>query len=155
MGDVFDEDMDKTSSVSESAEVRGTSDAEGLKRVGSSGRGYLDAEGGKQGAAEVEGLKRVGSSGRGNPEASGRRHITRPFRTWRLFVVFPSGKQVTVMWNRNDTVSHVKSYLEVKTGVPQTQQVLMWAGSESPLCDWRRPFAVSYTHLTLPTKRIV
>ena len=134
MGDVFDEDMDKTSSVSESAEVRGTSEAEGLKRVGSSGRGYLDAEGGKQGAAEVEGLKRVGSSGRGYPEASARRLL----RMRRMSVLVSYGKQLVVMWNRSDKVHYIKERLAIKTGVPREHQSLVWKGSrldDSRTCD--------------------
>ena len=43
----------------------------------------------------------------------------RPFRTWRLLVVFPNGNQVVVMWNRNDSVLHVKDRLEYKIGIPR------------------------------------
>ena len=59
----------------------------------------------------------------------------RPFRTWRLLVVFPNGKEIVVMWNRNDSVLHVKDRLENKIGIPRTQQVLQLAGVASPLLD--------------------
>ena len=50
-------------------------------------------------------------------------------------MVFPSGKQVVVMWNGNDPVSHVKAYLQLKTGIPREQQTLLWTGAEAPLVD--------------------
>ena len=39
------------------------------------------------------------------------------------------------MWNRNDSVSHVKDRLEDKIGIPRAQQVLQLAGVASPLLD--------------------
>ena len=65
----------------------------------------------------------------------GGRVIRRPFRLWRLFAISPSGKQVVVMWNRNDLISHVKKYLEVKTGLPYELQILRKGGAEKPLVD--------------------
>ena len=64
--------------------------------------------------------------------------LAKPFRTWRLHVIFPSDKQVVVMWNRNDPVSHVKQYLEVKYGIPREQQVLQWVGAAKPLVNERK-----------------
>ena len=48
----------------------------------------------------------------------------RSFRMWRVYVDFPNGKQVTVMWNRLDTVLRVKKYLEDKTSVPWQELIL-------------------------------
>ena len=59
------------------------------------------------------------------------------FRTWRLFVGSQRGKQIVVMWNRNDRVSHVKKYLELKTGLPCGLQVLRKRGVEKPLVEDR------------------
>ena len=66
---------------------------------------------------------------------AGGRVIRRPFRLWRLFAISPSGKQVVVMWNRNDLVSRVKENLELKTGLPYGLQVLRKRGVEKPLVD--------------------
>ena len=41
----------------------------------------------------------------------------RPFRVWLLSVIIPNGKQINVMWNRKDCVSHVKKYLDRKSVV--------------------------------------
>ena len=59
----------------------------------------------------------------------------RPFRVWLLSVIFPNGKQVVVMWNRKDCVSHVKKYLELKTSLPRELQILHKKGVSTPLVD--------------------
>ena len=59
----------------------------------------------------------------------------RPFRAWLLSVIFPNGKQVVVMWNRKDCVSHVKKYLEPKTGLPCELQILRKTGVATLLVD--------------------
>ena len=71
----------------------------------------------------------------GRPESGSYGGGRRPFRLWRLFVVSPSGKQVVVIWNRDDLVSRVKENLELKIGLPYGLQVLRKRGVEKPLVD--------------------
>ena len=58
-------------------------------------------------------------------------------RVNRIVVTFPNGRQTTVMWNRADTVARIKNHVQNKTGIPVSQQVLVWVGAESPLADER------------------
>ena len=62
----------------------------------------------------------------------------RIFRTWVLHVDFPDHKQISVMWNRRDSVAHVKAQLEYKTGVPLALQIMHLAGVATPLADERK-----------------
>ena len=44
--------------------------------------------------------------------------VGQPFRMWRMYVVLPDSRQITVMWNRRDSTEYVYAYLEAKVGVP-------------------------------------
>ena len=58
-------------------------------------------------------------------------------RLQRINVGLPNGRVIVMMWNRADTVARIKNHVQNKTGIPVSQQVLVWVGAESPLADER------------------
>ena len=54
-------------------------------------------------------------------------------RTKRIFIEFPFGKRICVMWNKKDYISHIKDRIQDKTGIPPEQQDLIWHGTLEPI----------------------
>ena len=54
-------------------------------------------------------------------------------RTKRIFIEFPSGKRICLMWNNKDYISHIKDRVQENTGIPLEQQDVLWLGTLEPI----------------------